>query len=1186
MFANPPREYATGPLWTWNDLLTEQQVVETLRDLAAQKVRQVWVHPQPGLMTPYLSADWFRLWQAALDEAKRLDMNIWMYDENSYPSGFAGGYVPEAMPESRGRGLHFREEKPPIKVAPDVLGVFRLSDGTVTDVSQTARAGGPLPEGKYLTAVVVRAGNSPWNAGRCYVDLLYPGVTQKFLEITLEPYRRRFGEEFGKHIPGVFTDEPSILPAGGLPWTDDLPQQFQKRWGYSLVEHLPSLVRPVGDWRRVRHNYFQVLLDLFVERWGKPYFEYCQRHGIEFTGHYLEHEWPSLVTTPDFMAMQAWEHRPGIDLLMNQYQEQARGQFGNVRIVREIGSVANQLGRRRTLSETYAGSGHEIRFEEMKRQGDWECVLGLNTLNECLSHITIRGVRKGNWPRTLSYHNPWWGAYHVLESYFTRLSAALTHGKQVNPILVIEPTTTAWMHQADGAFEPIGAQFHSLLASLERAQVEYDLGSEDIIARNGSADGPWLVVGQRRYRTIVLPPWTENLNTKTIHLIEGCLKAGAAIIACGPPPQRIDGQASSRAQEAAKSSGWKQMDVAALPGELLARTSDGFAIRRDADDRGLLFHHRRRFDDGQLLFLVNTSIDSPSRGVIRSPARGVEQWCLQSGRILPYYFTSASHGVEARYELPPCGSLLVFLTNQPRPTAPDKPKQVVAIRPNSGPTIRRLDDNVLVLNYLDLTTRGQTKTSIHCRQATGELFTRNGFGGNPWFEAVQFADEHIRKKFPPESAFEAAYRFTIAERIPERLHLVLERPDLYQSITCNGVAVKPIPGAWWLDRSFGRIDIRAAARVGENIVTIRAAQFTVFHELEPAYVLGSFGLQPVQRGFAMLPETPLRLGAQASAHSTEPNGTMWLSGGIGFRPDLPPARKDDTAPFIVFDLGRAADVRGIRIWNYNEPNWSKLGVKKVAVTAGSGSDEPCPISLGTFELKPAPESAAPPADGSDPQTLPVNARNARLIRFDILSNHNGATFPTHDAGRYFAFVGLSEVQFLGADGQPIPGVKIRRFSGELDIPGLCSRQAVNLVNGSGLLAQGWNLQGHPFYSDGVAYTEQFHVPSPSGRYLVELPAWMGSVAKVSVNGKPAGYIAWRPWQCDVTELIQPGQNSVEVIVIGTLRNTLGPHHAGPSTGIVTPHMFNQAPASGPPPGEQYTSIGYGLFQPFVLKNEE
>lgn len=1189
LFTDPPREFSTGPLWTWNDLLTEEQVVSTLRDLASQKVRQVWVHPQPGLMTPYLSDDWFRLWKAALEEAKRLDVNIWMYDENSYPSGFAGGYVPEAMPESRGRGLQFREEPAPEKVGPDVLGVFRVNGDTVADVTAEARSGRLVQQQKegdkqkYLFAAVTRAENSPWYAGHCYVDLLYPGVTEKFLEITLEPYRRRFGDEFAKHIPGVFMDEPSILPAGGLPWTDDLPEVFRKRWGYSLTEQLPSLAREVGDWRRVRHNYFQVLLDLYIERWAKPYFDYCQRNGLELTGHYLEHEWPHLLVTPDFMALQAWEHRPGIDLLMNQYQEQTQAQFGNARIVKEIGSVANQLGRRRTLSETYAGSGHEIRFEEMKRQGDWQYALGLNTLNECLSHVTIRGVRKGNWPRTLSYHNPWWEAYHVLESYFTRLSAALSSGEQINPVLLLEPTTSAWMYQNHKQVDQIGDQFQALLSALEREQVEYDLGSEDIIARQGSADGASLVVGRRRYQTIVLPPLVENLNAKTFELLEACLKAGGTVLCCGPPPQRIDGQVSSRYQDVAKLGGWKTLEVASLAGELRSRHGSEFSIQRDGEDRGLLFHHRRQLDDGQLLFLVNTSMDNFSRGTIRSMARGVEQWCAATGKTLPYRFTATDRGVEARFELPPCGSLLLLLSKDTRPPAPDAPEQCVELKPVAPVQLRRMEDNVLVLNYLDWTAGGKITKSVHCRQATRDLFIRNGFTGDPWFESVQFADEHIRRTFAPDSGWEATYRFVISDRVPEKLQFVLERADLYH-ITCNGAEVKPIPDAWWLDRSFARIDIREPARVGENEVTIKADHFSVFHELEPAYVLGNFSLEPKESGFAIAAEKPLRLEASPKSHSTQPNGTMWLSGGIGFHPEIKPER-NDSAPFLVFDLGASVELRGLRIWNYNEPQWAKLGVKRLKV---SGCDDSTagqfPLALGTFELMPAPESETATADGGFPQTLRFDSRRVRYVRFDILSNHNGVEYPTRDNSHYFALVGLSEVQFLAADDQPLDHVTIRETSGELNLPGICSRPAVNLVNGSGLRTQGWNAQGHPFYSAGVAYAEEFDVPEPIGRYVVELPDWLGSVAKVTVNGQSAGYIAWRPWQCDVTSLIRPGRNQIEVVVIGTLRNVLGPHHAGPPQGIVTPQSFAQAPASGPPPGRDYNTVGYGLFAPAVLKN--
>ena len=152
LFARPPREYATAPLWVWNDQLTDDQIRGTLRDLAGQGVRQAFVHPRPGLMTPYLSPEWFRLWRVALDEARRLDMNIWIYDENSYPSGFAGGWVPELMPESRGRGLKLAEVKTPPKWDTNLIAVLRVNGDGAEDVSARLKSGATLPEGRYVVA--------------------------------------------------------------------------------------------------------------------------------------------------------------------------------------------------------------------------------------------------------------------------------------------------------------------------------------------------------------------------------------------------------------------------------------------------------------------------------------------------------------------------------------------------------------------------------------------------------------------------------------------------------------------------------------------------------------------------------------------------------------------------------------------------------------------------------------------------------------------------------------------------------------------------------------------------------------------------------------------------------------------------------------------------------------------------
>ena len=126
----------------------------------------------------------------------------------------------------------------------------------------------------------------------------------------------------------------------------------------------------------------------------------------------------------------------------------------------------------------------------MKRIGDWLEVLGVNTLDQHLSYVTIRGARKRDHPQSFSYHEPWWDAYHVSAEYLARLSLALSQGEQVNRVLVLEPTTTAWMYQGDEAkLKELGDSFFKLLMALEAAQIEYDIGDEDVIARHGSLEG-------------------------------------------------------------------------------------------------------------------------------------------------------------------------------------------------------------------------------------------------------------------------------------------------------------------------------------------------------------------------------------------------------------------------------------------------------------------------------------------------------------------------------------------------------------------------------------------------------------------------------------------------------------------------------------------------------------------------
>ncbi|MHC4283701.1 MAG: discoidin/SUN/FTP domain-containing protein [Planctomycetota bacterium] len=817
----------------------------------------------------------------------------------------------------------------------------------------------------------------------------------------------------------------------------------------------------------------------------------------------------------------------------------------------------------------------------MKRIGDWLYVLGVNTLNEHLSYITIRGARKRDHPQSFSYHTPWWKAYHVMAGYFTRLSLVLSQGEQINQVLLIEPTTTTWMYQPDSSqrarLGDIGNQFQDMVLSLERAQVEYDIGCEDIIARHGSIEAAMLEVGKRKYDTVVLPPLTENLNAKVMDLLETYLKTGGAVICCGPPPARVDGRLSERGQKVSKSSGWSRLEPAVVPRKLLNRPAKGFTILRGEDDKGILFHHRRQMDDGEFLFLVNTSITAPSSGTIESNLQGLEQWDLQTGKISKYSFKKTDNGINAEFKLPPCGSLLLFLTKKSRNPAPTKAEIATEIPAKGPPKARRLEHNVLTLDYVDVTAGGETKKNIYFYRANRFAFQQNGMDRNPWDSAVQFRDELIKKKFPADSGFSATYRFTIEKQVPNELYIVIERPDLY-SINCNGKAVKAIKGSWWLDKSFGKVNIKAAAKVGDNTVTIKASPFTIYHELEPAYVLGDFALKAADSGFVIVSDRPLGLDHRRDTHGTNPDGSMWLSNGIGFSSDV----KNDGDPFIIFDLGSVVDLRTIKIWNYNEVNLTGRGAKQVQIIgSATGKDGSFTISLGKFNIEKATSGSA------SPETLNIGAKGVRFVKFDILSNHNGVTFPTSDGSNDNAFVGLSEVRFFGippstTKSKQIPTVAIHDVSSELTRN--FNRRATFLIDDSGLSINGWNQQGYPFYAAGVSYTQTFKVTKPKGKYQVQLPHWYGSVAEVIVNGKPAGYIAYQPWQCDVTPLVKRGTNEIEIVVIGTLKNTLGPHHAGQTLGAAWPNMFHRGPEKGPPPGNQYHTVGYGLFKPFVLKN--
>jgi hypothetical protein len=93
--------------------------------------------------------------------------------------------------------------------------------------------------------------------------------------------------------------------------------------------------------------------------------------------------------------------------------------------------------------------------------------------------------------------------------------------------------------------------------------------------------------------------------------------------------------------------------------------------------------------------------------------------------------------------------------------------------------------------------------------------------------------------------------------------------------------------------------------------------------------------------------------------------------------------------------------------------------------------------------------------------------------------------------------------------------------------------------------EGRNLvdEGFPFYPGRVTLSQRFEWNGhPGGSAWLRFETIDAVAAQVSVNGNVAGFLAWPPYQAEISSLLHPGLNSVEVELATSLHNLLGPHH--------------------------------------------
>lgn len=870
--SNPAPAFRSLPFWGWNGRMEPGELRRQVADMADKGMGGAFIHSREGLETPYLSGEWMDDAAAAASACAEAGLELWIYDEDKWPSGSAGGMVSAADPEryaAKGLTLEMRP-----------WDGQSASDGRIVFQARATVEGRRIVAlGDGETLLVLRrevSGPSEWYNGQRPSDCLSAEATRRFIRLTHERYRARFGD-LAASVRGFFTDEPNFYDFYShftpgrpwLPWTDDLIEQFIRRRGWDPTGALPGLFFETEGCARLRHDYWRTLTELFGERFMRPMYEWCEANGLRLTGHMLyENDLGyNIRVCGAAMPQYRYLHAPGIDLLGEQAREYLT--------VRQAASVAHQCGRDMVISETYGCTGWAFDFEGQKWLGDWQFAMGVTRRCQHLMQYSIAGCRKRDYPPVFNYQNTWWEYNGCMEDYFARLSACATTGEVQREILVLHPISSLWtkcaaapdedlaniemnMGWKDAHFVALNAEgdrTNRLAEALTRAHLDFDFGDETLLAGLGDVDGARLRVGQGHYSVVVVPPVT-SLFASTCDLLERYVRAGGALVWMGDAPTLLEGVPSNRPAEVYRSATAVTGDIPALLEALgrLCPDRPRAISRLGVEDEHILTMYRRA-DDGALLIAVNHSRNEAREVCFRVPVQGAggrvvayDPWADER-RALPCRRIETGSGA-ARLEfidaLPPVASRVYFIEpdGKPAPGAPAfayaHPHRADELFCALGPEapFGRTAPNALTLDTCRFALDGeamsepmevwQAQRIIRARLGMQQVYANGIPQRYTWLEEAPAM---------PGAPFRLEFAFGVDD--PSRpCRFAIEKPDGLE-VLLNGAPCPRVAG-WFIDRAVGLFALEGLRR-GENTVAVRG-MYTADRELEDAFIIGDFAV--------------------------------------------------------------------------------------------------------------------------------------------------------------------------------------------------------------------------------------------------------------------------------------------------------------------------------------------------------
>ena len=353
----------------------------------------------------------------------------------------------------------------------------------------------------------------------------------------LERFDKAFAESGVSYPHTFFNDSYEVYRAN---WTPSLFDEFQKRRGYDLRQHLPELLGDVDDGNQVLADYRETLSDLLYENFTQQWVEWAHRHGVKVRNQ--AHGSPAnlldlygAVDIPEIEGFGLSEF--GIKGLRTD-PGMTRKNFSDVSMLKYAPSAAHVMGKPLTSSETFTWLTEHFRtsLSQMKPDLDLMFTCGVNHV---YFHGTCYSPKDDPWPGwkfyasiDMSPTNSIWRDAPYLMQYIERCQSFLQLGEPDNDFLVYLPVRDMWrirgprndddkqasknrrggedlLMQFDiHTMDEKAPQFIRSILAIDSLGYDCDYISDRQLAKVRIENGMLVTEGGTRYRAIIVPSGT------------------------------------------------------------------------------------------------------------------------------------------------------------------------------------------------------------------------------------------------------------------------------------------------------------------------------------------------------------------------------------------------------------------------------------------------------------------------------------------------------------------------------------------------------------------------------------------------------------------------------------------------------------------------------------------------------